>query len=308
MKPDPEIRGPASDHAAAAIVLLTDFGGSDWYVAEMKGVLLARAPGIPLVDFTHDIPPGDVDRAAFLLARGHRAFPGGTVFLVVVDPGVGTARRALAVHSGGRYYVGPDNGVLEAALDGAGAAVRAIEDAELIAVASETFHGRDVFAPVAARIALAGTTAWHAVGPPVTDPVRLTDHARPAGLDALQRAAEGGRLTGRVVHVDRFGNAITDIPEVELEAWLGDRDPAGLVISARGARPCEVRGLATTYDPPTANADLESGADSVCEAPAPIALVGSSGLVEVAVPGAHAGLRLGLAPGDPVEVWFEESF
>ena len=282
----------------APIVLLTDFGGSDWYVAEMKGVLLAQAPGAPLVDLTHEVPPGDVARAAFLLARAHEAFPPDTVFVAVVDPGVGTARHPIAVDAGGRFYVGPDNGVLEAALDLAGAEVRVIADAGLLERASETFHGRDVFAPVAARLALRGAAAWRELGPSLMAPVRLapgiaaaTDHAH---ADALTRAAEPGRLVTHVAHVDRFGNAITALHELEFEAWLGGYDPGDVLFIAHGAggaRTTEIRGLARTY-----------GANGAGEA---IALIGSSGLIELAIPGGHAGLALGLAPGDAIELRHE---
>lgn len=278
-----------------AIVLLTDFGGSDWYVAEMKGVLLSHAPHAALVDLTHEVPPGDIARAAFLLARAHDAFPAGTVFLAVVDPGVGTARHPIAIHAGGRFYVGPDNGVLEAALDLAAAETRVIEDAALLERASETFHGRDVFAPVAARLATRGEAAWRELGRLMPAPARLepeqaagADHAH---AEALARAAQSGRLVTRIAHVDRFGNAITALHELEFEAWLGSHDPSEVVFVAHGAggaRTTEVRGLARTY-----GAGTSAG---------PIALVGSSGLVELALPGGHAGLALGLVPGDIVEL------
>jgi S-adenosylmethionine hydrolase len=282
------------------LVLLTDFGGADWYVAEMKGVLLSAAPAAPLVDITHEIPPGEIARAAFVLGRAHEAFPPGSVFLVVVDPGVGTARHPLAVHAGGRFYVGPDNGVLEAALDVPGAQARVIEDSELLERASETFHGRDVFAPVAARLSLHGEAAWREVGRVLGAPVRLgalqaqgADHAHAEGL---ARAAESGTLRTTVAHVDRFGNAILALHELEFEAWLGAHDPSRVRFVARGAhgaRVTTITGLARTYGAAQRNT--------------PIALVGSSGLIELAVPGGHAGLVLALAPGDTVELRHEEA-
>lgn len=280
----------SSGHRPHVIALLSDFGGSDWYVAEMKGVLLTHAPGVPLVDITHEIPPGDVPRAAFVLARAHGAFPPSTVYLVVVDPGVGTARLPLAVRAGNAFYVGPDNGVLEAALDLAGAEARVIEDLELLERTSGTFHGRDVFAPVAARIALRGESAWRELGRRLDVPVRLppllgADHAHAEGL---AHAAEAGALRTSVAHVDRFGNAITALHELELEAWLGTHDPSRVRFVAHGARRTTIVGLARTY-----------GAARPDE---PIALVGSSGLLELAIPGGHAGLHLGLAPGDVVEL------
>jgi S-adenosylmethionine hydrolase len=285
---------------AAPIVLLTDFGMSDWYVAEMKGVLLGAAPATPIVDFTHEVPPGDVARAAFLLARGHRAFPEGTVFVAVVDPGVGTERHPIVVHAGGRWYVGPDNGVLEAALETTGAETRVVEDSALLEGASETFHGRDVFAPIAARLALHGAAAWRELGRALESPVRLVrfgalDHAGP---EEIEHAAESGRLHTRIAHVDRFGNAITALNEIELEAWLGERDPSGILLTAhgaQGARTTTIRGLSRTYGESDGN-DPER----------PLALVGSSGLIEIALAGGHAGLHLGLAPGDRVDVSYPE--
>jgi len=269
----------------ATIALLTDFGVSDWYVAEMKGVLLAYAPGAALVDIAHTIPPGDIARAAFVLARAHAAFSGDTVFVAVVDPGVGSARHPIAVHAFGQFFVGPDNGVLEAAYADPDASARRIADAKLLAGASATFHGRDVFAPAAAKIAQGGETAWRKLGPTVEVPVRLPDP-----WPTFAAAGSDGLVT-HVAHVDRFGNAITALGALELEAWLNQRSVSGVVLrvhGARGERITEIRGLARTYgDAP--------GGDA-------IALVGSSGLVEIALPGGHAGLRLGLAPGDVVEL------
>jgi hypothetical protein len=272
----------------AAIALLTDFGASDWYVAEMKGVLLAHAPGAALVDLTHTIPPGDIARAAFVLARAHESFADGTVFVAVVDPGVGTSRHPIAVHAFGQFFVGPDNGVLGAAYADPDASARRIADAKLLAGASATFHGRDVFAPAAAKIATGGENAWRKLGPELEKPVRLASPWTTTAAD------DQAGLRTQIAHVDRFGNAITVLGELELEAWLDGREPAGVVLrvhGALGARTTEIRGLVRTYgDAPGGGA---------------IALLGSAGLVEIAVPGGHAGLELGLAPGDVVELHYE---
>jgi hypothetical protein len=274
--------------APATIALLTDFGLSDWYVAEMKGVLLAHAPGAALVDITHAIPPGDVARAAFVLARAHESFAEGTVFVAVVDPGVGTARHPIAVHAFGQFFVGPDNGVLEATYADPDASARRIADAKLHAGASATFHGRDVFAPAAAKIAVGGEAAWRKLGPTAEVPVRL---ALPWTTTVSDDQAG---LRTQVAHVDRFGNAITALGALELEAWLDGRDPVGVVLRIHGAlgeRTTEIHGLVRTYgDAPGGGA---------------IALLGSAGLIEIAVPGGHAGLELGLAPGDVVDIRYE---
>ncbi len=208
------------------ITLLSDFGTADGYVAEMKGVLYSMAPETRVVDLSHDIPPHDVELARLTVARYWRRFPAGTIHLVVVDPGVGSSRAALAVSSDDRYLVGPDNGVLSPALLLADAAVIALP---VPAGASRTFHGRDVFAPAAA--ALAGGAPLSALGTPHDQPVvRRTP-------EAVRR--EDGAVLGEVLAVDRFGNAVTNL--------VGVRN--GVI--AAGGRPVPVR---STY------ADVASGA------------------------------------------------
>ncbi len=179
------------------ITLLTDFGTRDAYVGELRGVLLTRAPGAVLADISHDIAPGDVRAAAYVLGRTWPRFPAGTVHLAVVDPGVGGARAALAIRSRGHHFVGPDNGLLTSALTGADDVV----ELPIPPTASATFHGRDVFAPAAA--ALGGGTAVTALGaPPRTVPVRLPP--------ALPRD-EGDCLVGEVMYVDGYGTLVTNL-------------------------------------------------------------------------------------------------
>ncbi len=184
--------------ATSAITLLTDFGTADGYVAEMKGVILALAPELRIVDATHDIPPQDVELGRLSLARYWRRFPLGTVHLAVVDPGVGSARAAIAVESGGHFFVGPDNGLLSPALLSRDARVVRLPVPES---ASRTFHGRDVFAPAAA--ALATGTPLEFLGEPF--PAALVRRTPPA----RQRA--DGAVEGQVIAIDRFGNAITNL-------------------------------------------------------------------------------------------------
>jgi S-adenosylmethionine hydrolase len=180
------------------ITLITDFGTADGYVGEMKGVLSSLAPDATLLDITHEIDAQDVDRARLTLARVWRRFPAGTTHVVVVDPGVGSSRGALAVASDGRYLVGPDNGVLSPAL--LAADVRVVE-LPIPPSAAATFHGRDVFAPAAA--ALARGVAFDSLGASARDPIiRRTPEAR--------RAADGS-VAGEVIIIDRFGNAITNL-------------------------------------------------------------------------------------------------
>ena len=240
------------------ITLLTDFGTADGYVGEMKGVLASLAPSATIVDVAHDVAAHDVDGARLALARYWRRFPEGTVHLVVVDPGVGSARGALAASSEGRFLVGPDNGVLSPALLHADARCVSLG---IPAGAAPTFHGRDVFAPAAAQLALGAPL--ETLGSVADDPlIRRTPEAT--------RRDDGG-VQGEVISVDRFGNAVTNL----LAMRGGQVEVAGLYLALR-----------RTY------ADAERGD--------PVALVGSSGLVEIAVRDGSAADRLGLRRGSSV--------
>jgi S-adenosyl-L-methionine hydrolase (adenosine-forming) len=183
------------------ITLLTDFGLSDSYVAEVKGVLLSRAPSAVLVDITHQVPPGDVRAGQYLLARAWHRFPPGTVHLAVVDPGVGTARRALAAEAEGHRFVAPDNGLLSFLPAGARFVSLPIPER-----AAPTFHGRDVFAPAAA--ALANGTPLERLGSPITD-------AHHAPLPTPHH--DGVAVVGEVLYVDRFGTLVSNIPGTAVE-------------------------------------------------------------------------------------------
>ena len=240
------------------ITLLTDFGTADGYVAELKGVLLSAVPDATIVDLSHDIPPQDVECARLAVARYWRRFPSGTVHVVVVDPGVGSPRRPLAVSSDDRYLVGPDNGVLSPSLLAAGARAIALP---VPASASATFHARDVFAPAAASLALG--SPLDSLGQVFAEPVvRRTPEAR--------RAADGS-VAGEVIAVDRFGNAITNL------------------IAPRGGR-VEIVGRAM----PIVRTYADAGSGDL------IAVVGSSGFVEVAQRDGSAARELSLTRGTPV--------
>lgn len=241
------------------ITLLTDFGTADGYVGEMKAVLAMAAPGTAAVDISHDVAPQDIDGARLALARYWRRFPPGTVHLVVVDPGVGAARAALAVESEARFLVGPDNGVLSPALLQPGMRCVALP---VPAGAAPTFHGRDLFAPAAAALALGGDI--DALGPPcANDPVvRRTP-------EATRRA--DGAVDGVVIAIDRFGNLVTNL--------MGRR--GGVVVVGPHRLP-----VLRTY------ADVTPGAL--------LALVGSNGLVEIARRDGNAAVELGLRRGSVV--------
>ena len=237
------------------ITLTTDFGTADGYVGEMKGVLVSRAVDAQIVDVTHDILPQDIASARLTVARMWRRFPRGTVHLVVVDPGVGSTRAALAIESDDRFLVGPDNGVLSPALLIAGARAVALP---VPSGAAPTFHGRDVFAPAAA--ALATGARLHDLGVEVRDAV-------------VQRTPEPTRLapgvlSGEVIAVDRFGNAITNL----VGAYGGTIAVGGVELPVR-----------RVY------ADVEPGGA--------LAVVGSSGLIEIAVRNGDARSMLKLDRG-----------
>ena len=189
---------------APAVALLTDFGAADGYVGVMKGVILGIAPGVTLIDLTHDIPPQDIREAAWVLHTSWRYFPAGTIFLCVVDPGVGTGRRPVALRAGDRLFVGPDNGLFSyvlAAMEPE-AAVTLDDPHYHLPGASATFHGRDIFSPCAAHLAAGVPLA--ALGSPL-DPASLIRFAPP------RPTWDGETLRGRVLHVDHFGNLITSV-------------------------------------------------------------------------------------------------
>ena len=191
----------------ALATLLTDFGTRDYYVAAVKGVLLCRCPEARLVDISHDVEPGDIGQGTFLLTAAAPSFPAGTVHLAVVDPGVGSRRRMLAVRAREQLFVAPDNGLLSPWL-GEGA-VHSIERPDLYRSApGSPFHGRDRFAPAAAF--LLGGGDIRELGPAIGDGVRSPQ-------PPVKRQPR--RLSGSVVHIDRFGNLVTDLPA----SWLEDR-------------------------------------------------------------------------------------
>jgi hypothetical protein len=184
------------------ITLLTDFGEQDHYVAAMKGVILGICPDANIVDITHQIPPFQIAAGAYTLAQAAPAFPSGTIHVAVVDPGVGSARRAIAARAAGHIYAGPDNGLLAMALDAARrpGAFEITNEKLFRHPVSKTFHGRDIFAPVAAH--LAGGLALSRVGP------RLTDWQNAAFLKPQQSGPR--EWAGRVLSIDHFGNLVTN--------------------------------------------------------------------------------------------------
>ena len=185
------------------ITLLTDFGTQDYFVGAMKGVILSINPSVRIVDITHDVPAQDIEAAAFSLLACYRDFPAGTIHVAVVDPGVGSNRRALAIECARQIFVGPDNGIFSwiCEREGSSRAIHLNNEAFFRHPVSKTFHGRDIFAPVAA--ALSTGVAMTELGE------KLIEYAR---LDPLLAAVRSdGRVEGRVIHIDRFGNCITNL-------------------------------------------------------------------------------------------------
>ena len=185
------------------ITLLTDFGLQDYFVGAMKGAILSVNPSAQIVDITHDIPPQDIHAGAFNLLASYPAFPPGTIHVAVVDPGVGSHRKPLLIECAGRFFIGPDNGIFSWICEREGK-VRAIhlENEKFFRhPVSATFHGRDIFAPVAA--ALSNGVAFEEFGDRVKDYVRLESLAVKTVTD--------GQMEARIIHIDRFGNCVTNL-------------------------------------------------------------------------------------------------
>ena len=260
------------------VTLLTDFGTADYFVGAMKGAVLAANPDARVIDITHEVPVYDVEAGAFTLRAAFETVPAGTVHVAVVDPGVGSARRAIAVEGRGHTFVGPDNGVFGHVYE----RVRPFKVFHLTNPSffreevSPTFHGRDVFAPVAG--ALSRGVRAEELGPLVEDYVRLPS-AAPARL-------EDGTLAGAVIHVDRFGNCVTNITPQDLSGEDVERG-ARLWVGGR-----EVRSFRRFF------AEEGGGRGE------PFAVWGSAGLLEIAVFRDSAARVLGARRGQRVEVKF----
>ena len=257
------------------ITLTTDFGTSDTYVGVMKGVILSINPNAQIVDLTHAIPPQDIYEAAFSIEAARSYFPQGTIHVIVVDPGVGSDRQAIVSHIDTAFFVCPDNGVLSYLLhsvenEGAHAinAVAIQNRAYCLPEVSNTFHGRDIFAPVAAHLSLG--VSLEDIGPPVQTLIQLP-------IQVPERS--DNTLTGHIVKIDRFGNAITTISETAIAGLEG----ASYEIRIGSTR---LNRLNSAY------ADSDVGK--------PLAIIGSYGLLEIAVNGGSAEKQLGLKRGEAV--------
>ncbi len=246
------------------ITLITDFGTLDPYVGIIKGVILGLNKEAKIVDITHEVPPGDVFEAAIILKDASSHFPRGTVHVVVVDPGVGTSRRPLALVTDGFFFVAPDNGLLwPLALETRLATFIHLNKAEFFRhPISNTFHGRDVFAPVAAHLSL-GIDPFE-MGHPITDPVKLK-------LPFPKQ--EANVLKGQIIRIDRFGNLITNIDESSLSKFLTGED------CSISVGPFRIHGISSAYG------NVRIGEE--------LAIIGSSGLLEISINRGRACDRIG---------------
>jgi S-adenosylmethionine hydrolase len=255
------------------IFFLTDFGLADTYVGVVKAIILGIAPDARIVDLTHDVPPQDVRAGAFALLTAAPYLPDDAVVLAVVDPGVGTTRRPIAVQAAGRTFVGPDNGLLSWAVGtrGPDACVMLDQPGYWRPTVSATFHGRDLFGPVAAHLAL---------GVPLAEVGSPCDGIQSLPFPPVRRVHDAqGQLDtahGEIVHVDRFGNLISNLAAADL--------PADPVVQVAGRT---IVGLSPHFQP---------GTDGL------IALIGSAGLLEIAVPNGSAAALLGIGVGTAVSV------
>ena len=255
------------------LTVTTDFGTHDGFVGTMKGIILSINPKVVVVDITHEIEPQDVFGAAFTLRNTCRSFPKGTIHLAVVDPGVGSRRRPILLHTENYFFVGPDNGIFSFVVE-EGEAVYAVELTEskyFLAPVSDTFHGRDIFAPVAGYLSLGIDPSEF--GPEVPDYVKISLPNPIVSRDGIE---------GHIIHVDHFGNLVTNIDTESVDALRtrGDvRIEAGSIA---------LKSIAHSYS------EVEEGS--------PLAIVGSTGFLEIAVNTGSAHQRLGLKQGDPIRV------
>jgi len=262
---------------AAVITLLTDFGTADYFVGAMKGVILTINRSATIVDITHEIPPQDIESGAFTLLTCYRDFPDGTIHVAVVDPGVGSSRRAIVVRAGSQNgidfhcFVGPDNGLFSYIYDREPACeVFHATAAEYFRPSpSSTFHGRDVFAPAAA--ALSKGIDPQALGARITDYVRLPPLS--------PTADDTGQLHGRIIHIDHFGNCITNFTQADLPG----SQPFKLTVNGRV--------IETLRDFFT---DEHGSPEEI------FAIWGSAGFLEIAINRASAAKLLRAHRGDPV--------
>ena len=269
------------------IAILTDFGLDDIYLGMMKAAIAGISPTAHIIDLTHAIPHGDVKRAAFEVWRVRSHLPPGTILLAVVDPGVGTNRRAVAIKLPGLYCVGPDNGLFSYLFYSTDKykAVELMNPHYQLRTISHTFHGRDVFAPAAAH--LARDVQLEEFGPIIQDLIRIPD--------PLLKDLGAGSIQGEIMHSDRFGNLITSIgrfdrtdDNLSFKPWFPSFSTRTLI--------------AQDYEVILPQGDVVPLGRTFCDVPKgeALAYIGSSSLLEIAINGGNAAKTLNLSPGDEI--------
>ncbi|MFQ6103620.1 MAG: S-adenosyl-l-methionine hydroxide adenosyltransferase family protein [Candidatus Glassbacteria bacterium] len=259
----------------AIVTLLTDFGESDFFVGAMKGVILSVNQEARIVDISHDIPPQSVREAAFVLKGAYPHFPPGTIHVAVVDPGVGMSRRPILVNAGAHLFVGPDNGIFTWVYKEWPCRVLELTQPQyFLPEVSDTFHGRDVFAPVAGHLSL-GVHKIENFGRIIGDPV---------SIPFPEPILEHGKITGEVIHVDRFGNLVTNIPRMMIRGRVKP-DEASIKVSGK-----VLEGISKSYSQKK-EAEL-------------LAVIGGSGLLEISVNMGSATKALGARVGEKVTISF----
>ena len=261
------------------ITLLTDFGSDDEYVGVMKGVILSRCPSVSIVDITHQIDPQDIAQAAYMIPASYRFFPAGTVHLIVVDPGVGGQRDILALDHAGHVFIAPDNGVLTLLMNAekSDTIVRIHREDFFLEPVSATFHGRDIFAPIGARIV--NGTGLEELG----TKIEVADAVHLADLNC--RRSQSGELVGKVISIDRFGNLITNIDSNSLTSLRQNDTDFRLQIHIGSHI---ITNLTDTYGSAAAGSAL--------------ALIGSRNYLEIAVNCGNAQHHFKAQKGDAVQV------
>jgi S-adenosylmethionine hydrolase len=257
----------------STITLLTDFGTRDHYVASMKGVVLGINPQCTLIDITHQVRPHDIEEGALILANGYSYFPKGTIHVSVVDPGVGSPRKPVLLVTRNYLFLGPDNGLLTLAAQGdmVKQVIELTNQKFFLSRISTTFHGRDIFAPVAAHLSLG-------IRPSVLGP-RLDSWVK---LDVGEPSIIGGELVGKALHIDVFGNLVSNISEGRIFQFSRGRP----VVIRAGAK--NIHGLRKGY--------WEGKRGD------PIALIGSGGFLEISVKEGNAQRVLKVKKGDRIKV------
>lgn len=265
----------------SVITLTTDFGNSDPYVGMMKGIILTVNPAARVIDLSHRIEPQNLVQAGWVIKTAFTAFPAGTVHVIVVDPGVGTDRRIIAMETGNYIFLAPDNGVLTFVMEEieAGRVYHIDNQDYFLKKISRTFHGRDIFAPVSAHISTGIDIGKMGTRIHVNDLVTL-DRSRPCITD-------DGRLTGSIMNIDRFGNLTTDISKELLEKTYPEISPDRLFIQIKAN---EIKGLSESYQSVEKNF--------------PLAIIGSIGFLEIALNCGSAASFYQASAGDIVTVCF----